>query len=748
MGKVTLQPRQVQSTDERRVGKHRALNARRAAHTVRFAAVDSEAPGNEPDRIVLMRVGDNSFEYDDAKWYEIFRDLYSCFKPDTCYTGFYLGYDFTQWLKSLPAGRAYTLFYPDGIKESSADGRWLYDVDDMRKTPGEWIFPPRTRTRSGGNKVPFPVQCRDPETGRDWQFDILGMKRLKLRPKFCDCISSACEHQEKIPWMYVCDSGPFFQTTFLAAINPDDWDNPIVSPEDYATIKEGKDKRDSAQLDDEMRNYNELECIVHARLMTRFNEGLVRGANIRLSKDKWFGPGQASQNWMQQQKYLPSSETLRLAAENGNPELFDFERIAKLSYVAGWFEIFVHGILPGITYEYDINSAYPHIISRLPCLIHARITSGKGKPPSELEPDSWITGGPVRLVHAKVIGVRSKHIGPMPYRNDRGGVSRPQECSGWFWQHEIDASRRAGLTRYVTYDEWTQLTPGQCPEGCDAFPMQKVAELYSYRLSISKDSAEGKAIKKVLASIYGKFAQSVGQPIYGCGIYASLITSGTRTMILNAIATHPDKSGAVTMVATDAVYFRRRHPTLASETKELGEWEEKEKVDLTQFKPGVYWDRDARERIAAGKDPELHSRGVQASDMAKIIASADDDYKAWRPGHTPFPSLPLTVGFTMTTLQQALQGRGGSSWHKAGRISHDEIGTQDSNPHEKRWAIGLTYDKKYDMYRSKMYAKGVSGIESTPYERTFGWPDDDENAFGVNPDGPTWLVFRKAVLGG
>ena len=43
---------------------------------------------------------------------------------------------------------------------------------------------------------------------------------------------------------------------------------------------------------------------------------------------------------------------------------------ARMTYYGGWFETFVNGVIPGTSYAYDINSAYPYAISTLPCLLH------------------------------------------------------------------------------------------------------------------------------------------------------------------------------------------------------------------------------------------------------------------------------------------------------------------------------------------------------------------------------------------
>src|SRR5579864_6301337 len=137
----------------------------------------------------------------------------------------------------------------------------------------------RMRRTSGGNPVPFPVRWKD------WEFDILGFKRFKLR------------REGTSEWLYVFDAGSFFQTSFLKAINPKNWNAPIVSEEDYAIIEEGKQRRSTATFDAEMITYNVTENRVMADLMSRYNEGLV-ASGIHLDKDQWFGPGQAAQEWL------------------------------------------------------------------------------------------------------------------------------------------------------------------------------------------------------------------------------------------------------------------------------------------------------------------------------------------------------------------------------------------------------------------------------------------------------------------
>ena len=85
------------------------------------------------------------------------------------------------------------------------------------------------------------------------------------------------------------------------------------------------------------------------------------------------------------------------------------DRAGRASYIAGWFEIFMHGHIPGTVYEYDVNSAYPDDIKDLPCMTHGRWEIGYsgGKKLNRLP-----KGAAFRLIHATVTG-SNPYIGAM-----------------------------------------------------------------------------------------------------------------------------------------------------------------------------------------------------------------------------------------------------------------------------------------------------------------------------------------------
>jgi len=76
-----------------------------------------------------------------------------------------------------------------------------------------------------------------------------------------------------------------------------------------------------------------------------------------------------------------------------------------------------------------------------------------------------------------------------------------------------------------------------------------IADMYIERLRLGKEGA-GIVLKLGINSVYGKTAQSIGQPIYRCPIWAGAITSGCRAQLLRLIAQDP---GAILSVATDGI---------------------------------------------------------------------------------------------------------------------------------------------------------------------------------------------------
>jgi hypothetical protein len=681
---------------------------KRSEDVPHFVAVDGEGVtrGNGNQDYVLLGVGQYQKENENGLTFEeTMSFLYARFEAErtanTAYVGFFLSYDFSHWIKHLPKGRAWSLLANEGIAK-------------------------RTRTQSGGNTVPFPVYYAG------WQFDMLGMRRFKLRRACCE-EPWKCPHKPA-PWLYVNDAGPFWQTSLLNAINPEKWpEGPVVSEEEYALLKEGKDKRSVAVLDDDMRMYNRLENEVLARLMTRQAEGMIK-MGVRLSKDQWYGPGQASAEWMRQQKVTRRKDS---SADKRMLEA------ARRSYIGGWFELFCHGYIPGPSYGYDINSAYPYVMASLPCLEHGEWATGSGNAPR----DGYI------LVEGLVRGT-NRYVGAMMHRTPEATICRPQTSRGVFWLHELEAAKRAGLVDKWTVTRWYQYRACNCDS-----PLKNMASLYSFRQSVGKDTAAGKAAKLIYNSGYGKFAQSVGQAPFGNWIYASLITAGCRVMILDAISTHPVGPAACLMVATDGVFFSAPHPGLTLST-DLGDWDESVKHGLFLFKPGFYWDDKSKVHV------DYKSRGIRAKDFVEQIPRIEEQFRGitsaavgngglTKPVHWPF-----AVFYSSFSMQTPLLALRQGAWSSVARVRACTCGTttwehtkecdarrlvQKADPSTKR--VPMVYVDRNSagtILRSPVYEVAPGGVKSRPYDKLYA-DEKLEMLEDISPDGGLTVEWNIAA---
>lgn len=683
--------------------RNRALDTRKSHHntgTKGFIAVDGEGitlPNGE-HRYVLFGVGNDQIEDENGlEWYDILDHIYTHRRPGYAFIGFYLSYDFDRWIRTMPYDRAYRLVTSEG----------------------------RAARKSKSDKQHGKVLPVDMAYG--WQVHMLGKKWFEFRKRTCNCSLYYCKHP-KGPFVRVCDTGPFFQTSFLKAIDPTKWAEPIVSMAEYELIKKGKDFRAYAEhIDDDMRYYNKLENEILVRLMNVLDKAF-KEMGIILAPTEWFGPGQAAQKWMKNES-IPTNEEIYKAVPQA------FSEAARMSYFGGHFEIMSHGIIPGETHEYDINSAYPYVISSLPCLLHGRWDRGNDTSP----PNTGYV-----LVYASVSSVKKGQpnlIGTMLHRESDGSIKRPNRTKGWYWLSEINAAKRAKLIRHCHIYEWMSYDP------CDCLPpMRNVQFLYDLRIKVGKDSPLGKGCRLAYNSMYGKFAQSIGTPIFANPVWASLITSGCRTMILDAIATHPHGQYGVCMIATDAVFFTTPHPGLPI-SKRLGEWDYECRINLTLFKPGVYWDDNTRKDIAANRAPIFKARGIAAADFASCIAIIDEKFQEWNSkGPTGWPKVIFESGFAMTSCLQAIRQH---KWERAGEVKTNIPLVQDSDPSSKRAGIFPAYlPDGREIWSSVPWTLPLNDCESIPYIKRFGMADpwsDEYQDRDLNPDMPIEQIHKHAI---
>lgn len=355
---------------------------------------------------------------------------------------------------------------------------------------------------------------------------------------------------KKVTSRTVYDIFGFFQSAFKTAIA--NWN--IGTEAERAFIEKMKDDRDNfGPITEEVKEYNKMEGTHGIQMFSRLRKEY---SNLDLSIPRPVGAGSIASALYRKhnlQNFYPAGWLLP-------PETM------LSAFFGGRFDVTRIGFM-GDVIDADINSAYPFIASTLPCLRCGRYRVAK-----EYEPSAhslW-------LVRWRNNGTRWS---PFPYRTDNGHIRYFNNGVGWYYNDEVAAA--------IRFTDTVEVIGGYIFErNCEHRPFDWIPDYYAKRQELVRigDFAE-KVIKLGLNSVYGKLAQSKGKnPRWQQLIWAGLITSGTRAMLLDAIRQNPD---SVIKVATDAVFSTTPLELNYHET-ELGGWKTETLYDLLILGNGVY----------------------------------------------------------------------------------------------------------------------------------------------------------------
>jgi hypothetical protein len=299
------------------------------------------------------------------------------------------------------------------------------------------------------------------------------------------------------------------------------------------------------------------------------------------------------------------------------------------------------GYIPGPLFEYDVRSAYPAAMLHMPCPLHTQwVHSRKRRLPSNGE----LFVARITFTHPPVTPLCG-----FPFRKN-GGLYWPLCGTGTYWSPLIEAAQRCLHADIISvHDVWIAK---RC---CDCRPYDWIREVYAERVR-QGSSTKGFPLKLGLNAIYGKRAQRSGSGPFHDPVEAGLITAMTQARIIEAVAQDP---GAIVMIATDAVFSRRR--LSLDFGKDLGQWEEKLWPDLFIAQPGIYFS-PTKLRNSIGTDKALSefmtdvkSRGVKRAVISEAAPLFLRTHKDWfdvmtdpekrdcilRDRH--IPSVPVTV---------------------------------------------------------------------------------------------------------
>jgi hypothetical protein len=654
--------------------------------------------------------------------------------PERIYVAYFFDYDATMMLRDIPEAKARRILYGREryclLAECWSKCRRYIAVDRKTDALGGCecghSFDQHNRPRIGEHGNVFPVDIVSP-FGQVYQVDYLPGKEFKV-------CKGRYQKGVKGKWVTISDLGTFFQQRFTTTL--DEWD--IGTDAQRELVAEGKKSRGTfTDMTDVEIEYNRIECVLLESLADEFRDACEqvsailagKGMPISVVPGQWQGPGRMAVA-MLKSAGMPKSEDLNLPTE--------MLPTANAGYFGGRFEAPTIGYIPEV-WEYDRNSAYPFAMTRLPCLImgHGKWTKRNTRP-APADKSWWV--GPVHFT-----GEAGRHIYGLPVRQPdgphAGTVFFPREASGIYWSVEVEAAERIGTHIEIAGPVW------HYQQSCNCQPFKWIEDIYPLRFTLK--GGLKKVLKLGLNSLYGKQAQSIGEPPYANPVYAGLITADMRASLLDAMRlAKSDRS--IAMFATDALFTTERldlpgaHRAPANGVKALGEWDnartcpdcagaksERQSCQgcqgsgevydspypsLFTIQPGLY--------LLSGELPK--TRGIPRTRFTEYL---DDFREAWQAVTDPGHSMPQIV-IPLNVFRGAAYALHLRKWESAGQWFDDKAvysfdwRTKRSDVCEMSspWENLLTETVGLAAYPEPK--PGGPEIESMPYRKAIGhWSD-------------------------
>ena len=309
-----------------------------------------------------------------------------------------------------------------------------------------------------------------------------------------------------------------------------------------------------------------------AELMEEFRKRLDK---VNLRPLRWSGAGSITTNLFQKhniKSFMAEQEQ-------------DIQTAARYAYAGGRFENVLYGQSKSKTYAYDINSAYPEALTKLPALAGGRWHHIGGDP-----------GDTDFGLYKVSFEVAARNNWPVPLfaRDVTGSIFYPNKLNGWYWSPEIAILR-----------EWAEMTNAKYEidqayifeAATNHKPFEWIQDLYNKRLQLQAAGDEAEiGLKLALNSAYGKLAQQVGwlpedengeekTPSYHQLEYAGYVTSYTRAKLFRASLENPT---AVIAYETDCLYSSEELTGIIIGDG-LGEYKETIYNHLTYLGSGIYF---------------------------------------------------------------------------------------------------------------------------------------------------------------
>lgn len=524
------------TTRRNRKAEKREYKQRKSVRERAFVACDGEGCGLDAlgrQLFMLFRMGERELFTGAPLRTEELLDFICSHSGDDILVGFAFGYDVTMILRDLPVVQQKRLFEPKSFEPGHSRFVWYkdYDIDYL---PKQYLKIRRVRITRG-------------DDGCEKRVGIKGSQRT------------------------IYETFGFFQKSFLKVIE----EFKVGTPAQREMIAQNKAKRSEfISIDQEVRDYCALECDFLAQLMEQLR-GYCYAAGIR--PRSWSGAGKLA-SALHDLHHTPKAKALLGTVPDG---VLSF---ANMAYYGGRFEITRTGAIEEQVHEYDIRSAYPAAMPRLPCLEHGTWRHCSGR---DLQKHVGLFVASCTF-KAPLLGDGAGQMGALPVRSKEGHLYWPLQGGGVYWSLEIESARALGFE--------VKLKEGWCYDtSCDCQCFGWVEPLFDYRRSIGS-SGPGYPIKLGINSLYGKLAQRKGNGAYNNMVWAGLITAITRSALNDVVGLVP---GRIVMIATDGIYSLDPIPSL-DVGERLGQWEHEVLDGLFIVQPGLYWCPAKRKRKSRG----------------------------------------------------------------------------------------------------------------------------------------------------
>lgn len=391
----------------------------------------------------------------------------------------------------------------------------------------------------------------------------------------------------------------FFSTSFVKACREYLGDNP-----DFDRIEQTKLLRDKfveGDLETLILPYmqQELKYLVELCHILR-----KRLHDAGIDPTQWHGPGAVASAVLRKRGVK--------AHKGASPD--GVKEAARYAYFGGRFEQFQIGYYDKPIYQYDIRSAYPYAITRLPSLANLVWVNRQRRP------NSFNAFGLYKVSYTGSRKATLDKPGPLPWRDKTGNIYYPHDLhSGWYWGIELQAVQRGNTGTLTVLEAWEPKA-----EPTD-YPFRWVGEMYTERSRMKQEGNPTQlALKLAMNSLYGKLAQSKGAkvvdgewriPTYHQLEWAGWITAASRAKLYDAMLL---AGNSLIAVETDAVYSTK--PLDLTCSTKLGDWEEEVAEAIMYVQSGVYFKKmDGKWKLKSrGFEPKNHTFEAWYDVMARL----------------------------------------------------------------------------------------------------------------------------------